>query len=187
MNVKLTLNREFVKNRIDKRLYGSFLEHIGRAIYHGVYEPEHPTADDMGFRRDVMSLIRELDVPVIRYPGGNFVSGYRWEDGVGPVELRPRTLDRAWYATETNRFGTDEFAEFCRRAGSEAMLAVNLGTRGVEDAANLVEYCNYPGGSRYSDMRIANGHKEPHGIRLWCLGNEMDGKWQIGHHTAEEY
>jgi len=141
----------------------------------------------MGFRKDVMEMTRELGVPVIRYPGGNFVSGYNWEDGIGPKEKRPKRAELAWFAVETNEIGTDEFAEWCRRVGAEANLAVNLGSRGPDAARNLVEYCNFPSGTYWSDLRIKNGYKDPHGIKLWCLGNEMDGPWQICHKTAEEY
>jgi len=172
---------------IDPRIYGSFLEHLGRAIYGGIYEPGHPTADDMGFRGDVLSLVKQLGIPLIRYPGGNFVSGYCWEDGIGPRDQRPRRLDLAWSSIEPNAVGIGEFQEWAKRAGAEVMMAVNLGTRGVEDARNLVEYCNFPGGTKYSDLRRSNGFEEPFGIRYWCLGNEMDGPWQIGHKTAEEY
>ena len=181
----------FSKNRpigpVDPRMFGSFVEHLGRAVYGGVYEPEHPTADDMGFRCDVLELVRRLRVPLLRYPGGNFVSGYRWEDGVGPRNERPRRLELAWSSVEPNLIGVDEMQEWARRAGAELMMAVNLGTRGVEDAAAIVEYCNFPGGTSRSDQRRANGHEAPYGIRTWCLGNEMDGPWQIGHKTAEEY
>ena len=187
MKAKLSISRSDVIAPIDPRLYGSFVEHLGRAIYGGVYEPGHPSADDMGFRGDVLELVRELGVPLVRYPGGNFVSGYRWEDGVGPRDQRPRRLDLAWQSIEPNSVGVDEFQEWARRAGAELMMAVNLGTRGVEAAQDLVEYCNFPGGTKYSELRRANGHDAPYGIRYWCLGNEMDGPWQIGHKTAEEY
>lgn len=187
MKAKLFADRHFPIGNIDRRIYGSFLEHLGRAVYGGIYDPEHPTADDMGFRTDVLELVRKLQVPVVRYPGGNFVSGYNWEDGTGPKENRPRRMEQAWSAIETNQVGIDEFQEWARRAGTEVMMAVNLGTRGVEDARNLVEYCNFPGGTKYSDLRRANGFEKPFGIKYWCLGNEMDGPWQIGHKTAREY
>jgi alpha-N-arabinofuranosidase len=170
---------------VDRRLFGSFVEHMGRCVHTGIFEPGHPDADERGFRRDVLALVRELGPTVVRYPGGNFVSGYRWEDGVGPD--RPRRLDLAWHAIEPNTFGTDEFVAWCRAAGVEPMLAVNLGTRGVQEAVDLLEYCNHPGGTLLSDRRRANGAAEPHGVRLWCLGNEMDGPWQIGHRPAAEY
>ncbi|WP_155991938.1 arabinosylfuranosidase ArfA [Nocardioides sp. URHA0032] len=172
---------------VDRRLFGSFVEHMGRCVHTGIFEPGHPAADERGFRADVLDLIRELGPSMIRYPGGNFVSGYRWEDGVGPVAERPRRLDLAWHAVEPNTFGTDEFVAWCRAAAVEPMLAVNLGTRGVQEAVDLLEYCNHPGGTRLSDQRRANGSPDPHDVRVWCLGNEMDGPWQIGHRSAAEY
>ena len=172
---------------IDPRLYGSFVEHLGRCVYTGIYEPGHPRADAEGWRMDTLSLARDLGISIVRYPGGNFVSNYRWEDGIGPRELRPRRLDLAWRATETNEVGTDEFASWCKMAGAAPMMAVNLGTRGIDAAVALLEYCNHPGGSTWSDLRRKNGHAEPHQIRTWCLGNELDGTWQIGNKTATEY
>ncbi len=186
-NSKITISKDYQIAKIDNRIFGSFIEHLGRAVYGGIYEPGHPAADENGFRRDVIDLIRQIDVPIVRYPGGNFVSGYRWEDGVGPVENRPRRLELAWSTTESNRFGTNEFMRWCKEAHTEAMMAVNLGTRGADDARNLVEYCNHPGGTYYSDLRRSHGAEQPYGIKLWCLGNEMDGDWQMGHKTAEEY
>src|SRR4051794_40819828 len=183
----LTLDPAFRVGPVDRRLFGSFVEHMGRCVYTGIFEPGHPTADERGFRGDVLDLVRELGPGVVRYPGGNFVSGYRWEDGVGPVAARPRRLDLAWHAVEPNAFGTDEFVAWCRAAGAEPMLAVNLGTRGIQEAVDLLEYCNHPGGTRLSDLRRANGATEPHDVRLWCLGNEMDGPWQVGHRPAAEY
>ena len=184
---KIIADPDFKIAEIDPRIYGSFIEHLGRAVYGGIYEPGHATADDMGFRRDVLDMVRELRTPIVRYPGGNFVSGYNWRDGVGPKSQRPRRLDLAWRTLETNEMGTDEFCEWARRAGTEVNMAVNLGTAGIDEARSLVEYCNHPGGSLYSDMRIANGFAEPHKIKTWCLGNEMDGPWQMGHKTADEY
>lgn len=172
---------------IDDRLYGSFIEHMGRAVYTGIYEPGHPTANADGFRQDVLDLIRPLQIPLIRYPGGNFVSGYCWEDGVGPKAERPARPELAWFALETNQVGTNEFMDFLKLADALPMLAVNLGTRGPQDAVNLLEYCNFPGGTHYSDMRIAHGYPQPHNVKLWCLGNEMDGPWQICAKTANEY
>lgn len=173
--------------QIDPRLFGSFVEHLGRCVYTGIFEPDHPTADEGGFRGDVKALVEELAPTVLRYPGGNFVSTYRWEDGVGPLADRPVRLDPAWRTTEPNLIGTNEFVPWCRSIGAEPMLAFNLGTRGVAEALDYWEYCNHPGGSQLSDLRIAHGHPQPHDIRLWCLGNEMDGPWQMGHKTAEEY
>ncbi len=187
MKAKITLAKEFKIGEIDKRIYGSFIEHLGRAVYGGIYEPGHATADEDGFRQDVIDLVKELNVPVVRYPGGNFVSGYNWEDGVGPVEKRPKRLDLAWETTEPNYFGTNEFMKWCRKANTECMMAVNLGTRGPEEARNLVEYTNHEGGTAYSDLRKSHGYEKPWNVKLWCLGNEMDGPWQMGAKTATEY
>lgn len=184
---KVIYDKEFVIGQVDKRIYGSFLEHMGRAIYTGIYEPDHPQADEMGFRKDVLELVRQLNVPIVRYPGGNFVSGYNWEDGIGPKEKRPRRLELAWRAIETNEVGVNEFIEWAKRANTSVMMTVNLGTRGIDAARNLVEYCNFPGGTYYSDLRRQHGYQQPHNIKVWCLGNEMDGDWQIGHKTAHEY
>jgi len=183
----MTLHRDFSIGETDKRLYGSFIEHLGRAVYTGIYEPGHPAADSFGFRNDAAELVKELDVSVIRYPGGNFVSGYNWEDGVGPKESRPVRLDLAWGTKESNRFGTNEFAMWAKKVNAEVMMAINLGTRGAQESRDFVEYCNFSGGTYWSDLRKSHGVKEPHKIALWCLGNEMDGPWQICHRTAEEY
>jgi len=188
MNItKALIDKDYVVGLVDKRLYGSFIEHIGRAVYQGIYEPGHPSADEQGFRTDVIELVKDLDVPIIRYPGGNFVSGYKWEDGVGPKEKRPARLELAWFATETNQFGTNEFVDWVKKVNSEVMMAVNLGTKGPDEARALVEYCNHPGGSYWSDLRKSHGYNDPHNIKVWCLGNEMDGPWQMGHKTAAEY
>ena len=160
---------------------------MGRCVYGGLFDPGHPSTTLDGFRTDVQSLVRELGVGVVRYPGGNFVSGYRWEDGVGPVDARSSRLDLAWRSLEPNTFGLDEFLKWADQVDAEPMLAVNLGTRGLDDAVNLLEYTNFPSGSRYAELRIANGRREPYGVKLWCLGNEMDGPWQIGHKTADQY
>ncbi|MBQ8160901.1 MAG: alpha-N-arabinofuranosidase [Clostridia bacterium] len=184
---KLIMDRDFSIGKVDPRLYGSFIEHLGRAVYGGIYEPGHPKADEEGFRQDVIDLVRRLQVPVVRYPGGNFVSGFNWEDSIGPKEQRPKRLDLAWFTTETNEVGLHEFASWARKANTQIMYAVNLGTRGVDAARSVVEYANHPSGSYLSDLRQRNGQKDPFGIKLWCLGNEMDGPWQIGHKTAVEY
>jgi len=172
---------------VQARTFGSFVEHLGRCVYSGIYEPSHPIADDNGFRADVIEAVRELGVTMVRYPGGNFVSGYRWEDGIGPKEQRPRRLDLAWHSTEPNDVGVDEFMRWARLAEVEPMMAVNLGTRGIQEALDLLEYCNVPGGTYWSDKRKENGAVEPYRVKLWCLGNEMDGPWQIGGKTAYEY
>ncbi len=183
----MKLDRSYIIDQIDPRIYGSFIEHLGRAVYGGIYEPGHPAADKNGFRRDVIDLVKQLGVPVTRYPGGNFVSGFDWEDSIGPRDQRRQRLDLAWFTTETNEVGLHEFMEWCRQANTECMYAVNLGTRGVDAARSVVEYANHPGGSYWSDLRKKNGAEEPFGIKLWCLGNEMDGPWQISHKTATEY
>ena len=187
MKATLTLDHEFTLGQLDPRLFGGFAEHLGRHIYEGIYEPGHPEADEQGFRRDVIALVQQLRMPIMRYPGGNFVSGYQWEDGVGPVDQRPSRLDLAWKSTESNHFGTNEFMDWCRKVGTAPMLAVNLGTRGPAEAGHLVEYCNHPGGTAWSDLRHAHGYAAPHQVKLWCLGNEMDGPWQTGQKTAAEY
>ncbi len=184
---RLVIDPHFVVGPINRRLFGSFVEHLGRCVYDGIYEPGHATADEHGYRSDVIELVRELGVSAIRYPGGNFVSGYRWEDGIGPAQDRPRRLDLAWHSTETNQVGIDEFAIWLKKVDSEMMYAVNLGTRGVQEALDVLEYANIRSGTSLSDQRIANGTSEPHNVRMWCLGNEMDGPWQLGHGTARDY
>ncbi|WP_186578113.1 arabinosylfuranosidase ArfA [Aquibacillus kalidii] len=187
LKAKMVVDKEFKISEIDPRIYGSFIEHLGRAVYGGVYEPDHPTADEHGFRQDVMDLVKELQVPIVRYPGGNMVSAYNWEDGVGPRAERPRRLELAWRVIETNEIGTNEFMDWAKKVNSEVMMAVNLGTRGIDAARNLLEYCNHPGGTYYSELRKQHGYNNPHNIKTWCLGNEMDGPWQVGHKTANEY
>ena len=183
----IVLDSGFAVGPVPHRLFGSFVEHMGRCVYTGIYEPGHPTADNRGLRSDVAALTREIGPTVVRYPGGNFVSNYRWEDGVGPRAYRPTRLDLAWHSVETNRFGLHEFVDWADAVGTEVMLAVNLGTRGIHEACDLIEYANHPAGTYWSDRRIANGAPEPFDIKLWCLGNEMDGPWQVGHKTAFEY
>lgn len=180
-------DKHYEIGKIDNKLYSSFTEHLGRSIYSGIYEPGHPTADENGYRMDVADLVKELGVPVIRYPGGNFVSCYDWHDGIGPKEKRPRRMDYAWATIETNEFGIDEFCQWAEKVGIEPMIAVNLGTGSIKDAGDLVEYCNHPGGTYWSDLRAKNGHPEPYNIKYWCLGNEMEGSWQAGHLSAEDY
>ncbi|MDN5601187.1 MAG: alpha-L-arabinofuranosidase, partial [Brachybacterium sp.] len=185
--VTLTLNPAFRVAPVRRRTFGAFVEHLGRCVYTGIFEPDHPRADEDGFRTDVLALTRELGVSSVRYPGGNFVSGYRWEDGIGPVEERPARHDLAWHSTDPNTVGLDEFMAWVAKAGVEPMYAVNLGTRGIEETLDVLQYANAPEGIALSDERAANGHAAPYGISMWCLGNEMDGPWQTGHKTAEEY
>lgn len=186
-SARIIVDRDFALSDLDRRVFGAFVEHMGRCVYGGIYEPGHPTADAQGFRGDVIDLTRELGPTIIRYPGGNFLSGYNWEDGVGPREQRPARRDLAWFSTETNQFGTNEFIDWCRKTNIEPMLGVNLGTRGPDEARRFMEYCNHAGGSALSDLRRSHGYEAPHGVKFWCLGNEMDGPWQIGHKTAQEY
>jgi len=187
MQIRLVCDKEFVRGAVDERLFSSFLEHLGRAIYGGIYEPGHPNADASGFRTDVLALVRDLRLPLVRYPGGNFVNSFQWEDSVGPVDLRPRRLDLAWRSVEPNTFGLSEFMQWTKAAGTEPMLALNLGTRGIDAASALVEYCNHPGGTYWSDLRRSHGDAEPFAVKVWCLGNELDGPWQVGQKTAQEY
>jgi alpha-L-arabinofuranosidase len=172
---------------VQREVFGSFLEHLGRAIYEGIYDPQSKLSDSNGFRKDVLDEIKKLGVPIIRYPGGNFVSGYNWLDGIGPKASRPAVLDKAWNSMNSNEFGTDEFLSWCRLVGTEPLLGLNLGTGTAEQAAALVEYCNLDKGTQWSNLRRKNGIAEPYKVQKWCLGNEMDGPWQIGHMTATEY
>ena len=183
----IKLHTGFQVGKVDPRVFGGFLEHLGRAIYQGVYEPDSVHADEHGFRTDVLAALRRLDMTAMRYPGGNFASGYHWMDGVGPRHRRPTVRELAWQSIEPNHFGTDEYIELCRACGWTPMITVNLGTGTPEEARNWVEYCNCPPGTRYADMRIEDGWTEPHAVNLWCLGNEMDGPWQLGHVPAEQY
>jgi alpha-N-arabinofuranosidase len=187
MRATVTAHKYFTISEIDNRIYGAFLEHLGRAVYTGIYEPEHPTADRNGMRGDVAQLVRDLDIPMVRYPGGNFVSAYNWEDGIGPRDQRPTRLDLAWHTSESNAVGIHEFAAWCETVGTQMMLALNLGSRGLDEARNFVEYVNGPTGSYWGDLRKKNGRAAPWDVKLWCLGNEMDGPWQVGHKTADEY
>jgi len=172
---------------LDRNIFGSFLEHLGRAIYEGIYEPDSKFADANGFRKDMLDEIKHLGVPIIRYPGGNFVSGYNWLDGVGPKKDRPRKLEKAWNSIETNQFGTNDFMAWCKQVGAKPLMGLNLGTGTPEQAAALVEYCNVEKGTKWSDLRREHGIAAPHKVEHWCLGNEMDGPWQIGHMSAVEY
>jgi alpha-L-arabinofuranosidase len=186
-NARLTVDPRFIVGPINRRLFGSFIEHMGRAVYTGIYEPDHPTADEDGFRQDVLDLVKEMGVSAIRYPGGNFVSGFQWRDSIGPKERRPRRVNLAWRSTETNEVGMHEFASWVEKAGAELMYAINLGTADTLDALELVEYATIESGTTLAERRIANGRRNPFGIHVWYLGNEMDGPWQLGHSPAEEY
>jgi alpha-N-arabinofuranosidase len=183
----ITLHTRFQIGEVDPRIFGGFLEHMGRAVYEGVYDPDSAHADENGFRTDVVNALHRLNMTAMRYPGGNFASGYHWMDGVGPQEQRPTVRELAWQSVEPNRFGTDEFIRLCRNVGWTPMITVNLGTGTPEEARNWVEYCNCPAGTRYADARVSNGSTEPYAVKLWCLGNEMDGGWQLGHVPADQY
>ena len=184
---QIIVDKHFITGKIDRRIYGSFIEHLGRAVYDGIYQPDCKFADEQGFRKDTLELVKELKVPIVRYPGGNFVSGFKWEDSVGPKENRPKRVDLAWSVIETNQFGLNEFCDWAKKADTDVMMAVNLGTRGILEAKELLEYCNLEGGTYLSDLRKEHGYEKPHAIKTWCLGNEMDGPWQTGHKTATEY
>jgi alpha-L-arabinofuranosidase len=172
---------------LDRNVFGSFLEQLGRAIYEGIYDPGSKLSESNGFRRDVMQEIRTLGVPMIRYPGGNFVSGYNWLDGVGPKQDRPHVLDKAWDTLNSNQFGTNEYMQWCKAVGTLPLMGLNLGTGTPEQAGALLEYCNIDRGTQWSELRRKHGYAEPYNVKHWCLGNEMDGPWQIGHMTATEY
>ncbi len=187
MKAEIIVDKNYIVGEVDRKIYGSFIEHLGRAVYEGIYQPGQKSADEQGFRQDVIDLIKELGVPIVRYPGGNFVSNYHWEDGIGPKELRKKRMEIAWHVVETNEFGLDEFVSWAAKADTEVMMAVNLGTGSISEALNLIDYCNIEKGTYYSDLRRKNGHEKPHNIKTWCLGNEMDGPWQTGHKTAYEY
>lgn len=186
-NARIKIDIERQKGEIDKNIYGNFVEHLGRCIYGGLYEPGSPLSDEKGYRRDVLEGTRALNTSVVRWPGGNFVSGYHWEDGIGPQADRPTRIDLAWGFRESNAFGTDEFVEWCRRAATEPYFCVNLGTGTMDEARNWVEYCNVEKGTYWSDLRRRNGYEKPHKVKYWALGNEMDGEWQMGHKNAEDY
>ncbi len=184
---KLTLHSQYQIGPVDERIFGGFLEHMGRAVYQGVYDPSSAHAGEDGCRQDVLEALRRQRYTAMRYPGGNFASGYHWLDGIGPRSERPVVRELAWQSLESNQFGTEEYLALCQKMGWTPMLTVNLGTGTPEEARNWVEYCNAPAGSRFANLRAANGSPAPHGVKLWCLGNEMDGPWQLGHVPAEQY
>ncbi|HKW98934.1 MAG TPA: alpha-L-arabinofuranosidase C-terminal domain-containing protein [Bryobacteraceae bacterium] len=173
--------------RVNPMIFGQFIEHLGRCIYGGIYEEGSPLSDGRGFRKDVLAAVKRLRPPVLRWPGGNFVSSYHWEDGVGPKDQRPRRFDTAWFAVEPNHFGTNEFIEYCRAIESEPYITVNLGTGTIEEAANWVEYCNGTTDTAYANLRRKHGYAQPHRVKYWGLGNEIYGTWQAGHKSAEDY
>ena len=180
-------NKNIKVGKIEDELYSSFIEHLGRCVYGGIYQPSHPDADEEGFRKDSLEAIKKLKLSLVRYPGGNFVSGYNWEDGIGPRENRPERREEAWHSIEPNWIGTDEFMSWCKKADVMPMMALNLGTGTTDNARNLVEYCNSDGDGKYANLRRKYGDSKPYGVKYWCLGNEMDGDWQIGHMPVEGY
>lgn len=183
----ITLDKDFHIAKIDEKIFSSFVEPIGRCIYGGIYEPEHPLADQNGFRTDVLEKTKALNLTLNRFPGGNYTSTFRWEDSIGPKQQRPKRPEVAWQAIETNQFGLDEFADWSKLNGSDVMMTLNLATRGVLEAMDCVEYCNFKGGTYWSDKRIEYGHKDPHGYKYWCLSNEVDGVWQVGQKHPTDY
>jgi alpha-N-arabinofuranosidase len=186
-STKIFLDREYRIAPVDPRIFGGFLEHVGRAVYEGVYDPQSKHADMYGCRKDVLSALDRLKFTAMRYPGGNFASGYHWRDGVGPRQARPANFDPASQSLEPNHFGTDEFMRLSKAMDWQPMMTVNLGTGTPEEARNWLEYCNNPTGTKYADLRAKNGNPEPYGVKLWCLGNELDGPWQMGHVPADQY
>ena len=185
--VKVFVDRNLSISEIDRRIFGSFTEHMGRCIYGGIYEPGSPFADEDGYRQDVIELVKELGITIVRYPGGNFLSGYDWRDGVGPKENRPQRLDLAWHSLETNQFGLDEFMKWTEKSDVQPMMAINVGSAGLKEALELLEYTNVDAESKWAQYRVKNGRQNPYDIKVWCLGNEMDGPWQLGHMNATNY
>jgi alpha-N-arabinofuranosidase len=186
-NAKIKIDIDRTVGEVDQMIYGNFVEHLGRCVYGGIYEPGSPLSDENGFRKDVMEAVKGLNVTLARYPGGNFVSNYHWLDGVGSADERVPRLELAWARLETNQFGTNEFMKYMKAIGSEPYFAVNMGTGTIEEAQRWVEYCNVKEGPYYAELRRKHGFEEPHHIKYWSLGNEMDGFWQMGHLNAEDY
>ena len=184
-SIKVDVNRRL--GSIDSNLFGGFAEHLGRCVYGGMYEPGSPLADADGMRTDVLAALRCLKMPIVRYPGGNFVSGYRWMDGVGPIEDRPTRPDLAWETLEPNQFGTNEFIKFCRKINAEPYLVVNCGDGDMREARDWVEYCNSAQNTALANLRRQHGYDAPHNVKYWGVGNEVDGEWQIGYKTPQEY
>jgi alpha-N-arabinofuranosidase len=172
---------------VDRNVFGGFIEHLGRCIYGGIYDEGSALADARGFRKDVLALLRELRLGVLRWPGRNFVSNYHWADGIGPAGARPRRPELAWGGEESNRFGTDEFLAYCAELGTEPYICLNIGTGSLTEALAWIEYCNGGGDTEWARRRRENGHAAPYGVRYWGLGNEMYGDWQVGALSAEEY
>jgi alpha-N-arabinofuranosidase len=185
--IRIAVDPKRALGSLDRRIFGGFIEHLGRCIYGGIYDEGSARSDERGFRSDVLALLRDLDMGVLRWPGGNFASNYHWQDGVGPRAGRPVRSELAWGGTDTNRFGTDEYIEYCRALGVEPYICLNMGTGSLEEALAWVEYCNSERPTDWADRRRANGHQAPHRVRLWGLGNEVYGRWQVGALSADEY
>ena len=183
----IKIDADRVVGQVDPNIFGGFVEHLGRCVYGGIYEEGSELSDEHGYRKDVLQAVRDLRTPVLRWPGGNFVSGYHWTDGIGPREQRPRHMELAWNSVETNQFGTDEFMHYCQTLGIEPYICVNMGTGTIDEARNWVEYCNGTGDTYWANLRRQNGHAEPYNVKYWGLGNEVYGSWQIGHLDAEDY
>lgn len=186
-NARIKIDIDRTIGEVDSMIYGNFVEHLGRCVYGGIYDPGNPLSDENGIRKDVLEAVKGLNVSLMRYPGGNFVSNYHWLDGVGPKEDRPTRMELAWARLETNQFGTNEFIDYAKMVGTEPYFSVNMGTGTIEEAQNWVEYCNVKEGPYYAELRKKHGYPEPHNIKYWSLGNEMDGFWQMGHLNAEDY
>jgi alpha-N-arabinofuranosidase len=183
--IKIDFDRKI--GSIDPNIYSGFVEPIRTTVYGNIYDPSSPLADENGFRKDLIQLLRQLKIRALRWPGGNYVSGYNWEDGIGPKNQRPARMDLAWHQVETNQMGTDEYVKFCKLIGAENFVCINAGTGTLDDARHWVEYCNYPKGTYYSDLRRKYGNEEPYKVKYWALGNEIDGPWQMGQKNAEDY
>ncbi len=184
---RIKIDTDRVIGEVDPLLFGNFAEHLGRMIYGGIYEEGSPLSDQFGYRKDVFDVVKQLNVSILRWPGGNFASGYNWKDGIGPKDQRPTRIDLAWNDLESNRFGTDEFLRYCERLGTEPYICINAGLGTIDDARHWVEYCNEPRHTYWADQRRKNGREEPYKVKYWALGNEIDGPWQLGNKSAEEY
>ena len=183
--IKVDLDRKI--SEVDPKIYGAFLEPIRTVVYGSIYDPKSPLADENGFRKDFVQLVKDLHIPVVRWPGGNYVSGYNWEDGIGPKDQRPARLDLAWHQIEHNQMGTDEYAKLCSLIGAENFVCINAGLGTLDQARHWIEYCNYSNGTYYSDLRRKYGNEKPFNVKYWSLGNEIDGPWQMGQKNAEDY
>jgi len=184
---RIKIDTDRTIGEVDPLLFGNFSEHLGRMIYGGIYEEGSPLSDSDGFRKDVLEVVKPLNVSILRWPGGNFASGYNWKDGIGPKDQRPVRIDLAWNDLESNRFGTDEFLRYCERIGAEPYICINAGLGTVDDARHWVEYCNESRHTYWADQRRKNGREAPYKVKYWALGNEIDGPWQLGNKSAEEY